>query len=168
MTGVQTCALPIFGQLPDPASSAQRGRGLSGDPRLPFPAPYDDFWGGSPVYLLLRIGLLCTILGALYYLETALAPRLRFLVLFSRESLVIYFTHLIVVYGAPLNAALNFRALFRGHSGFLTWVALYATLVLAMVGLAKFWSWLKQRLGDNFDRVQWAAAALAALIFLVR
>lgn len=136
--------------------------------KLPIPPPYDDFWGGSPIYLLLRIGLLCAILGTLYYLESALAPRLRFLVLFSRESLVIYFTHLIIVYGSPLNMNWSFRALFRGHSGFLTWLLLYGGLVLAMIALAKAWGWLKQRLGDNFDRVQWAVAALATLIFLVR
>jgi hypothetical protein len=137
--------------------------------RAPLPAPYDDFWAGSPVYLLLRIGLLCAILGALHYLEDLLAPRLHFLLLFSRESLVIYFTHLVIVYGSPLTAAWNYRHAFRNTSGgLLTWLALYTALALAMIAFGKLWSWLKARLGDRFDRAQWAAAALAVLVFLLR
>lgn len=136
--------------------------------QIPLPAPYDDFWGGSPLYLLLRIALLFAILGALYYLEAMLVPRLRFLLLFSRESLVIYFVHLLIVYGSPLNRIWNFREMFRGDADGLTWVLLYAGLVLAMIGLGKAWSRLKAALDERFDHLQWCAAALAALVFVLR
>lgn len=136
--------------------------------QVPLPAPYDDFWSGSPVFFFLRVGLLSFILAALYFLERWLLPALSFIVALGKESLIVYFVHLILVYGSPLNGAWNVRYLFRGGVGFWTWLALLAGIAGAMTALAYGWSWAKQTWGARLDRALWAGAALATAIFVIR
>ncbi|MSO21089.1 MAG: DUF1624 domain-containing protein [Acidobacteria bacterium] len=136
--------------------------------QVSLPAPYDDFWGGSPVFFFLRVGLLMAILAALHFLESWLLPALGFIVMLGKESLLVYFVHLIIVYGSPVNRVWNLRHLAGDGVGFWTWLALLAAITVSMTALAWVWTRAKQRLGARLDRALWAGAALATIFFILR
>jgi hypothetical protein len=136
--------------------------------QIALPAPYDDFWGGSPVFIYMRIGLLLAILAALYFLEAALAPALSFIIILGRQSLMVYFVHLLLVYGSPVTSGWNLKALFPNGIGLWTWLALLVAMTAVMTALAWCWGSAKQRWGTRFDRVLWIGAVASAVIFALR
>ena len=136
--------------------------------RMPLPAPYDNFWNASPQFFLIRVGFFTAMLSGLSWIEARLLPALGFLIPLSRESLLVYVAHLVIIYGSLANGRLNLNYIFAGGVGFWGWLTIYIVLTASMVLLAQFWTRTKERAGRRFDRLQWAAATIAAAIFIVR
>ena len=64
---------------------------------------YDSvsFWIDSPALILIRTGLMLLILGAAYvWTEYLVGPRLGWIQAFGRTSLMVYWVHVVLVYGA--------------------------------------------------------------------
>jgi hypothetical protein len=135
---------------------------------ISLPAPYDDFWGGSPVFIYLRLGLLTVILAVVYFFQATLAPALNFLIILGRESLMVYFVHLIILYGSPITPAWSLRRFFSEGISFWMWLGLLAVITATMTVLARYWMEIKTRGGKKVDRALWLAAALAIIIFVSR
>ena len=104
--------------------------------------PAYDYWKFSPSFYLLRLGLVMFLCGALYFYEKRVGVSAGSVVaLMGRESLLVYATHLLLVYGkfGP------FTFTDRVHQSFAYPEAILTTLVLLllMYALALVWSRIK-------------------------
>ena len=104
---------------------------------LSLPAPYNDFWNASPQFFLLRIGFFAVVMALLFLVESRLLPGLRFLVLLGKESLVVYISHLTIIYGSLVNPRLNLRMMIGSGANFWQWLAVYVLLTITMTLLAR-------------------------------
>ncbi len=135
---------------------------------LPLPAPYDDFWNASPQFFLLRVGFFSAVLSLLARMESRVSLALPFLVPLGRESLVIYITHLVIIYGSLVNPSLNLRKIIGKEIGLGEWLMIYALLTAAMTLLAKAWTLMKTKLDWRADWLEWAVAGCLVAYFVVQ
>jgi uncharacterized membrane protein len=106
--------------------------------------PVYDYWRFSPSFVLLRLGLVLLLCGAMYAAEhvRGVSPRSA-VTLLGRESLLVYVAHLLLIYGD--FGTFNARRAVDQSFGIVE--ALLSTLLLlvVMTALAFFWSRLKAR-----------------------
>jgi hypothetical protein len=105
--------------------------------------PVYDYWHVSPSFFLLRLGLVLLICSGLFLYEQRVGIRAWSVVtLFGRESLIVYVTHLTILYGAFSGPTIAQR--FGGLLGY--GEAILATLVLfgLMYVLAYVWGRIKR------------------------
>jgi uncharacterized membrane protein len=107
--------------------------------------PWDEWWWqGSPELMVFRLGGILAVMGLMLRISTtATAPRiLSFLQVMGSESLFMYISHLMIVYGAL--GAMLIAALGLSQSGygmvFIAWVVVTAPLA----ALAYRWRWVRQ------------------------
>jgi uncharacterized membrane protein YcfT len=105
--------------------------------------PVYDYWHVSPSFVLLRLGLVLLICSGLFLYEQRAGIRTSSVVtLFGRESLIVYVTHLTILYGD-----FSGRPIARRYGGSLGYgEAVLATLVLCalMYLLAYVWGRIKR------------------------
>jgi uncharacterized membrane protein len=112
-------------------------------PVAEFLYPVYDYWHVSPSFFLLRLGLVLVLCSALFLYEQRVGIRASSVVtLFGRESLIVYVTHLTLLYGDFSDRTLAQR--FGGSLGY--GEAILITLVLfgLMYLLAHVWGHLKR------------------------
>jgi hypothetical protein len=107
--------------------------------------PWDEhWWQGSPDLFLFRLGGIIAVLGLMMRIDrtSAPGPGLSFLHVMGSESLFMYISHLMIVYGATGTWLITTLGL--GHSGYgmiaLVWVAVTAPLA----ALAYGWRWIRK------------------------
>ncbi len=126
--------------------------------------PVYDYWHLSPSFVLLRLGLVLLICSGLFLYEQRKGISASSVVtLFGRESLIVYVTHLTILYGDFTGGSLAAR--FGGSFGY--GEAVLATLALAglMVLLALAWGRIKRgRAGVKFA-VEGVFVAIVVLYF---
>ncbi len=124
--------------------------------------PVYDYWHVSPSFLLLRLGLVLLLCGALFLYEQrgGFSPS-SVVGLFGRESLIVYVTHLTLLYGEFGGKSLARR--FGGSFGY--GEALLGALVLAglMFLLALVWGKIKR----GSVRVKYAVEGAVITIFVL-
>jgi hypothetical protein len=135
---------------------------------LPLPAPYDDFWNASPQFFLLRVGFFSAVLSLLARTESRVSSAVPFLAPLGSESLVIYMTHLVMIYGSLANPIWNLRKMIGPGIGFWGWLMIYALLTVAMTLLAKAWTLMKEKLDWRADWLEWSLAACLVVYFVVQ
>jgi uncharacterized membrane protein len=106
-----------------------------------------------------RVGACLLILAGIAYLSQRLAQLPRLFTIVGQETLLIYFVHLCLVYGSVWNLGLvhAFGAAL-GPVATLFWVIV---LLFSMVGLGRFWHWLKYA---RPRAAGWAMAGAALLL----
>jgi uncharacterized membrane protein len=107
-------------------------------------APPYDLHRSVPTYLMTRLGLVLLAYALCWWYASKRSPDARSrLAVFGRESLLIYFVHLIIVYGSAANQGISWG---RAHTFDATesWLAA-AGLILAMYFLAWGWNSAKRR-----------------------
>jgi heparan-alpha-glucosaminide N-acetyltransferase-like protein len=106
-------------------------------------APFgpSDFWSTSPNQFLLRAGSVLVLLGLLAHLSRRLNHLPHFFAATAQESLLVYYTHLCIVYGSVWNRGLQsvFGQTLSVGRAFL----LVTALVASMAVLASVWNWFK-------------------------
>jgi len=96
-----------------------------------------DFWTVSPGYALLRMGGLVLVLAAVEWAAAHDLPGIRPLGLLGHETLVVYFLHLVLLFGGVLgHSPLSDYAGRLGFGG-----ALVVLLAMLPVLYAAAWSW---------------------------
>ena len=65
--------------------------------------PQHDFWGASPEFLFVRLGIVLIVLSTLWWWERAAHSGKSIVSLLGSESLVTYTGHLLVIYGLFIN-----------------------------------------------------------------
>lgn len=98
----------------------------------------------NPLFFATRFGIVLLLMALCWHYAERRKTQHSFVLDVSRESLVVYTAHLLVVYGQFWN---NHSLAFLYGKTFTVLEAVSATLALiaAMVLVAKFWRWLKQR-----------------------
>jgi hypothetical protein len=111
---------------------------------LPFePFGSSDFWSTSPNQVLLRAGSVLLALGVIAHVSRWLPHLPHFFSALAQESLLVYFSHLCIVYGSVWNGGLQsyVGATLSPASVALVVVALVCVMAL----LAWTWNWFNCR-----------------------
>ena len=125
--------------------------------------PVYDYWKFSPSFTLLRVSIVMLVCVAMFFYErkSGVSPRSP-VTLMGRESLIVYATHLLLIYGN--FSTFNFTK--RVNHSFGYGEALLTTLVLLMLmyGLARFWSTIKR--GSPRWKLAFEFGTLATLLIV--
>jgi uncharacterized membrane protein len=127
--------------LPGGAALALGGWLLS---RLPFmPLGPTDFWSTSPNLFLIRLGLVCVNLGVLALLTRPLRHLPRVVAALAHESLLVYFVHILVLYGSAWTPGVQhvLRVPYGPGRAALGVVAMLGAMTL----FGWLWNWTKRR-----------------------
>lgn len=127
--------------------------------------PTYEYWGFSPSFVVLRIGIVLLLCALMYWYEirkgvAATSP----VTLIGRESLLVYAVHLLLIYGK--FSGFCFRKWVDhtfGYGEVFLWTVM---LLLLMYGLALVWERIKRK-GDRWRRgVQLVTVVFLALLFV--
>ncbi len=105
--------------------------------------PVYDYWKFSPSFFFLRLGLVLLLCTGMFAYERlrGVSPR-SVVTLIGRESLIVYVTHLLLIYGR--FGSFTFSDAVNRSFGYLQAGAVTVALFLLMTLLAFFWSRVKQ------------------------
>jgi uncharacterized membrane protein len=105
--------------------------------------PPGAYWYWGAEYFLMRLGSVGLVMCGLWFvLRRGEGPGARALELFGRESLPVYYIHLIIVYGKDFEW--SFIRLFPEGSGYAFCAFLTAALCVGMYFYARWWSSAKR------------------------
>ncbi|MBU3679513.1 MAG: DUF1624 domain-containing protein [Candidatus Kapabacteria bacterium] len=118
------------------------GKGLS------IPMPWDAIWWRSPGGLLFRVCATLLLLGSLYFLEQRITSTRvgRLLVTLGNESLFMYISHLLLVYGS-LVPWLD-QMIGTHHFGPSTTLLMWLVVCVIFTSLMFAWRWVKTERPD--------------------
>jgi uncharacterized membrane protein len=117
-----------------------------------------DFWNASPDLFLVRVGCVGVLMGIVSYVEPKLRIPGRFLHSLARESLLIYFVHVCILYGSIWNPGV--RQWLGSNFPPLPILGFVLLLLGSMVLLALGWNKAKRDMPSS----RWvAASAIVAL-----
>ena len=122
--------------------------------------PAYDFWTGSPNYFWMRLGILCILLGLLWYFENFFSLRGGFLMpqwltKLGVESLFVYIAHLIIIYGWVINADWNLSAWLSLRCNIFTALTVFLLLTFTLVLAAYGWHYLKKKHPILMNGILW-------------
>ncbi len=121
----------------------------------------------QPVFFLLRIGVVFLLLAGLWWYVRFRRTDRSFVLDVSRETLLVYAAHLLIIYGTFWND----RSLAGIYGKSLNlWECAAATVLLsgAMIGLAIAWGRIKAASRPLGRSISFAGALIAFLVFLIR
>lgn len=122
--------------------------------------PVYDYWHVSPSFVLLRLGLVLLLCGGLFLYEQRKGVQASSLVaLFGRESLIVYVTHLTLLYGNFFGDSLAHRL--GGTFTYGQAIAATLLLFLLMYLLAFVWGRIKR------GPAKWRVALEAAFVTII-
>ena len=120
----------------------------------------------NPIFFIERLGYVLVFSTLCWYFNNWKNTKKSFVLDASRESLLIYWLHLITIYGMFL-AGQSF-AILIGQTLILV-ESIVATLILmvAMVLIAKIWGWTKKKFPTYAAKVAWGVVGVLFIIFLL-
>ncbi len=127
--------------------------------------PTYDYWRFSPSFVVLRLGivfLLCAGL-MLYEQRKGVSPG-SWVTLVGRESLLVYTTHLLLIYGD--FGPFNFRRWANHSFGLPEAFGWIFVLLALMFGLALVWDWVRRQDPRLKRWIQWAVLAVVVGVFV--
>jgi hypothetical protein len=102
-----------------------------------------DFWYTSPNLFLIRAGLVLIALDVVSYLTRWAHHLPRVVAALAQESLLVYFIHILVLYGSAWTPGLrHLLPLPFGPGPTIAWVAIML-VSMSLIGWA--WNWTKRR-----------------------
>jgi len=111
---------------------------------MPFRMPFtSEDISASPSFFFVRLGIVMLLLTVCWFYAEYRKTEKSFVLDVSRESLLVYTAHLLIIYGRFWNE----RSLYYYYGNmFGVWECIAGTLVLAaaMIGTAIVWGWLKR------------------------
>jgi uncharacterized membrane protein len=121
----------------------------------------------NPVFFASRLGIVFLLLVACWYYAEWRKTEKSFVLDVSRESLLVYTAHLLVIYGRFWNG--NSPAFYYGES-FTIPQAIIATiaLILVMIACAKVWSMTKQKSIRWARVISYATGIIVLVVFVIR
>jgi hypothetical protein len=127
--------------------------------------PTYNFWFTSPSYFLIRLGALMVLIAVFWFIAGMIHNPPRWLTVLGIESLFVYVLHLVIIYGSVLNPFFNLRVIFGATLTVFQSTVIFVVLVLAMLGAALFWNFLKRQHHRAYRLVQLAAAIIFFSLF---
>ncbi len=133
----------------------------------PYPS---ELWRSTPIYFVIRLGMVVMAFSGMWMYgewkkQRAASVKSGVLLLFGRESLLVYAAHLIIVYGSVANSGIasQYAMTFTPAECAGVWIL----LTLAMWLLAYGWKRLKQNHLTASRMIQYSMAALFVLFLIV-
>ena len=133
----------------------------------PYPA---ELWRSTPIFFAMRLGLVMMAFAGFWMFEERkthnnVPTKSNLILLFGRESLLVYVAHLVIVYGSVANNGIASRAAMAFNP--LQCAGITAILIAAMWLLAAVWNYLKQRHHLASRIVQYSGAAVFLLFLII-
>jgi uncharacterized membrane protein len=128
--------------------------------------PVYQYWRTSPSFFILRLGLVALLCVVMFSYEKWKGVSVASVVtLIGRESLLVYATHLLLIYGN--FGTFNFRDEVRHTFGYLEAAIATVLLLLLMILLAKGWGSVKRYRPQWKRSIEIVTMAVFLTIFLV-
>ncbi|MEM7135700.1 MAG: heparan-alpha-glucosaminide N-acetyltransferase domain-containing protein [Myxococcota bacterium] len=133
-----------------------------------------NYWKTSPIFFFVRLGLLLLGLSLLCFGEALVTRRSTapksdspgWMARTAQETLVIYVTHLFLLYGSPINHGI---ARFYRNDLSIAMASAVALLILSVsVGVALCWRYARDHYPVRFRRFQKGTALLVVLVALFK
>jgi hypothetical protein len=120
----------------------------------------------NPVFFIERLGYVLVFAAICWYFAYWRKTQKSFVIDASRESLLIYWLHLVIIYSVVWKN--NSLASLIG-STLNVWESIAVTLVLMvlMVLVAKLWSWTKIKFPNYATKVAWGLVGVLFVIFML-
>ena len=129
--------------------------------------PPHDFWGASPEFLFVRLGIVLMILSTLWLWERTAQSAKSIVSLLGSESLVTYTGHLLVIYGLFIQG--RSLAIIIGATRSVPEVAGMTILLIgAMAGIAYVWNSLKKKSMLYARVLQYSILAVVLFVFFTK
>jgi hypothetical protein len=120
----------------------------------------------NPVFFVERLGYVLVIAALCYYYNKWRNVRKSFVLDASRESLLIYWLHLITIYGMFWGRK-SFASLIGPTLNLIESIAATLILMIAMILVAKVWGWTKMKSPNYAGKVAWGIVGLLFIKFLM-
>ena len=129
--------------------------------------PHHDFWGASPEFLFVRLGIVLMILSTLWLWERTARSARSIVSLLGSESLVTYTGHLLVIYGLFIKG--DSLAIIIGATRSVPEVlGMTILLIGAMAGIAYVWNSLKKKSMLYARVLQYSILAVVLFVFFTK
>lgn len=119
----------------------------------------------NPVFYIERLGYVLFFIALCWYYADWRKTKQSFVIDASRESLLIYWLHLLVIYSSTFGKSLanslgpNLNAV--------ECIGVTIVLMVLMVIVAKLWGWTKMKFPKNATKVAWGVVGVFFIIFLL-
>ena len=121
----------------------------------------------QPVFFLLRLGVVLLLLGGCWWYEQFRKTERSFVLTVSRETLLVYASHLLIIYGTLWNDQ-SLAALFGQSWPLEQCAAAAAALAVVMIMMAELWGRMKQKSRPVARNLSIAGGLVVLLVFLVQ
>jgi len=120
----------------------------------------------NPVFFIERLGYVLFFAAICWYFNNWRNTKKSFVLDASRESLLIYWLHLITIYGMFL-AGQSFAILIGQTLSLVESIVATLILMIAMVLVAKVWGWTKMKFPKYAGKIAWGVVGILFIIFLL-
>jgi uncharacterized membrane protein len=135
---------------------------------LPIHIPFgSEDISANPSFFFVRLSIVMLLLTACWFYAEYRKIEKSFVLDVSRESLLVYTVHLLVIYGRFWNE----QSLYYYYGNmFGVWECIAGTLILgiAMIGMAKIWGWLKRNHFPLARVFAWMLSGIIIIYFFVK
>lgn len=134
--------------------------------KLPFHIyPVYNFWYTSPAYFAIRVGALLMMIGFVWLITEKIKKPPRWITILGKESLMVYVVHLIILYGSVINPFFSLKTIIGVKLQLVLVIPIFIGFALLMIGLAFFWSYMKENKYNQYRLIQLIAAGIFLTIF---
>ncbi len=120
----------------------------------------------NPIFYLQRLGYIFVLFSICWWIDKKFNVKQSFVLDASRESLLVYWMHLIIIFGVFWSGKSFADKIGRTMSAFeATGSAI--VLIILMIAVAKFWGWLKKKYPKYSSIFVKAAAIVLLIVFLI-
>jgi uncharacterized membrane protein len=120
----------------------------------------------NPIFYLQRLGYIFVLFSICWWIDKKFNVKQSFVLDASRESLLVYWMHLIIIFGVFWSGKSFADKIGKTMSAFeATGSAI--VLIILMISVAKFWGWLKKKYPKYSSIFVKAAAIVLLIVFFV-
>ena len=120
----------------------------------------------NPVFFVERLGYVLVSASICWYYNNWRNVKKSFVLDASRESLLIYWLHLVIIYSVIWGRK-SFASLIGPTLTLVESIAATLILMVAMVLIAKIWGWTKKKFPNYAGKVAWGVVGVLFIIFLL-
>ena len=120
----------------------------------------------NPVFFVERLGYVLVFAALCWYFNKWKNVRKSFVLDASRESLLIYWLHLVIIYNSMFGGKSLANSL-GPNLNLVECIGVTLVLMVLMVLVSKLWSWTKMKFPNYATKVAWGVVGVLFIIFLV-
>lgn len=119
----------------------------------------------NPIFFIERLGYVLFFVTICWYYADRRKTKKSFVIDASRESLLIYWLHLLVIYSSMFGRKSLANSL-GPNLNLVESIGVTIALMVLMVLIAKLWSWMKTKFPKYATKVAWGVVGVLFIIFL--